>query len=103
MTVNKSVRERVREQLNPNLHEEIVRVSFPNGYTASIIRTQYSYGGDEGLYEVAILDAEDKLDYTTPITDDVVGYLTVDKVVKLCEDIALLDAPTKETPNPNGE
>jgi hypothetical protein len=99
-TVNNSVRERVSKQLDPNLYEEIVRVSFPNGYTASIIRTQYSYGGEEGLYEVAVIDAEGQLDYTTPITDDVIGYLTIDGVIAVCEDIALLD---KETTNPTGE
>lgn len=49
-------------------------VSFPNGYTASVIRGSIAYGGDDGLNEVAVLD-ENGLCYDTPITDNVIGYL----------------------------
>ena len=53
---------------------------FPNGHGASIIKTQYSYGGRAGLYELAVLDANDHLDYTTEITNDVLGWLSPEKV-----------------------
>jgi hypothetical protein len=36
----------------------------------------YSYGGKKGLYEVAVLDSEGDLTYETPVTNDVIGYLS---------------------------
>lgn len=52
---------------------------FPNGYGASVIQTNYSYGGDDGLWEVAVVNFMGdvwELCYDTPITSDVIGYLT---------------------------
>lgn len=57
-----------------------IRVPFANGYTASIITD--GYGCSEGLYELAILHDGD-LCYDTPITDDVLGYLTLKDVEEL--------------------
>ena len=56
---------------------------FTNGYGASVVTGPYTYGGDEGLYELAVLEfTGDKhaLCYTTEITDDVIGYLTEEDV-----------------------
>jgi len=47
---------------------------FENGYGASVVSHDVSYGGDRGLYEIAVLDSKGDLCYSTPITDDVVGY-----------------------------
>jgi hypothetical protein len=47
---------------------------FPNGYGASVISHNYSYGGKDGLFELAVL-LNDEIKYDTPITDDVIGYL----------------------------
>ena len=50
---------------------------FPNGYGASVIKSAISYGGDEGLWEVGVLKFQSNgpyLDYTTPITNDVIGF-----------------------------
>nr|DAN48905.1 MAG TPA: hypothetical protein [Caudoviricetes sp.]DAO58236.1 MAG TPA: hypothetical protein [Caudoviricetes sp.]DAY02259.1 MAG TPA: hypothetical protein [Caudoviricetes sp.] len=44
--------------------------TFPNGYGASVIYHDISYG-----IELAVLDSEDKLTYDTPITDNVIGYI----------------------------
>lgn len=63
---------------------------FPNGYGASVIHGKYTYGGDEGLFELAVLGKDGRLDYSTTITDDVVGYLNVQQVDELCERIAQL-------------
>lgn len=43
---------------------------FPNGYGASVIYHEGSYG-----LELAVLDPEGYLTYDTSITDDVVGYI----------------------------
>jgi len=64
----------------------IMRLRFPNGYGASIIRTPFSYGGDDGLFELAVLkfgetDNDFSLTYETPITDDVLGHLEFCEVV----------------------
>lgn len=45
--------------------------TFPNRYGVSIINNQYSYG-----LEMAVLHP-DGLCYASPVTDDVLGYLTL--------------------------
>lgn len=52
---------------------------FDNDYGASVVKHNFSYGGKKGLYEVAVLDNEGELCYTTPITDNVIGHLTMDE------------------------
>ena len=54
---------------------------FPNGYGASVIRHQGSYGFKSGLWELAVLDSSGDLCYSTPITNDVIGYLTDEEVI----------------------
>ena len=54
----------------------VSRIVFDNGYGASVVRHEYSYGGKDGLYELAVLSNEGELTYDTPITNDVLGYLT---------------------------
>jgi len=51
-------------------------VQFPNGYGASIVQGEYTYGGKDGLYELAVFGKDGHITYDTPITDDVLGYLT---------------------------
>jgi hypothetical protein len=59
---------------------------YPNGYGASVLQHMYSYGGNEGLWELAVImfptksDKNYSLTYRTPITDDVMGYLSWDAV-----------------------
>ena len=65
-------------------------VIFGNGYRASVIIGEYSYGGREGLFEVAVLDANGELDYSTPVTDDVIGRLDREGVVAVFRRIAEL-------------
>lgn len=55
---------------------------FDNGYGASVIRHMYSYGFDDGLWELAVL-VDEHLCYDTEITDVVIGYLTEEEVEKL--------------------
>lgn len=56
---------------------------FDNGYGISVVRHRYSYGGPSGLYEIAVLDSDDNLTYDTPITNDVIGYLTPKEVTEI--------------------
>jgi hypothetical protein len=58
----------------------IGKIMFENGYGASVIRTTHSYGGHIGLYELAVLDNDGKLTYDTPITGDVLGFLSPKEV-----------------------
>lgn len=71
--------------------------SFDNGYGASVVRFAQpgsceSYGGAAGLYELAVLDHTGEIDYTTPITSDVLGWLTQQDVHDLLARIASLPA-----------
>jgi hypothetical protein len=59
------------------------RIMFDNGYGASVIRHNFSYGGKIGLYELAVLDKDGEPTYNTPITDDVMGYLTPEDVTEI--------------------
>lgn len=69
---------------------------FDNGYGASVISGgTYTYGGDQGLKELAVLKFTGdnyKLCYDTEITDDVLGYLTDEDVTDLLERIEALEA-----------
>ncbi len=66
------------------------RIQFENGYGASIVKHKYSYGGDKGLYEIAVLDSSDEITYTTSVTDDVIGYLRPEDVTDVIEKIEKL-------------
>lgn len=61
----------------------ISRIKFDNGYGASVVKGPHTYGGDKGLYELAVLDSNDELTYMTSVTDDVEGYLTEEDVTNL--------------------
>jgi hypothetical protein len=50
---------------------------FDNGYGASVVKHDFSYGGRKGLYELAVLNTDGELCYDTPITSDVIGHLTM--------------------------
>lgn len=67
---------------------------FDNGYGASVVIGPYSYGGSDGLYELAILKFTGKnefhLCYTTEITDDVIGWLSEEGVQNLLTQIEAL-------------
>jgi len=54
---------------------------FPNGYGASVIKHDGSYGGTKGYWELAVLSPAGEIDYTTPITDDVIGWLNDEEVI----------------------
>lgn len=66
------------------LHYGVVsRLIFENGYGVSVVKGPFSYGGDKGLYEVAILGKDGQLSYDTPIANDTIGSLTEEEVTDI--------------------
>jgi len=70
------------EKVNPSLGLTGVRAKmmFDNGFGVSAVSHSMSYGGKEGLYEIAVLDSDENLTYETPITNDVIGWLSENEV-----------------------
>ena len=66
---------------------------FPNNQGASVIKTIFSYGNSKNLWELAVIRFKDpesanwELDYTTPITDDVIGSLSDKEVDAVLQQI----------------
>ena len=71
----------------PDMSGIFCRIQFENGFGASIVKHEYSYGGKDGLYEIAVIDSEGQLTYETPITDDVLGYLSEEDVARYVNEI----------------
>ena len=70
-------------QINePFMTGKKARMMFKNGYGVSVVSHTHSYGGKDGLYELAVLDFDGNITYDTPITSDVLGYLTPDEVTE---------------------
>ena len=68
------------------------RVDFPNGYGASIVIGSFTYGGDAGLYELAVFK-NGGICYDSGITSDVMGWLTPDEVESYLRKIEALPGP----------
>jgi len=66
------------------------RITFENGYGASVVKSPYTYGGDKGLYELAVFGTDGHITYATPITDDVIGYLRPEDVTDVMTKIQQL-------------
>jgi hypothetical protein len=57
---------------------------FDNGFGVSVVRHQFSYGGTDGLYELAVLDSSGSLHYDNVVANgDVRGHLTRNQVLVL--------------------
>lgn len=67
----------------------VSRTEFDNGYEVSVVKNKYTYGGDLGLYELAIFK-DGEICYDTPITNDVIGYLRPVDVTEVMEKIQKL-------------
>lgn len=56
------------------------RMDFDNSYGVSVVCTPYTYGGDKGLYELAVFK-DGQIHYDNPVAGgDVVGYLRPEDV-----------------------
>ena len=80
----------------PDLAGVYCRIQFDNGFGASIVKHEYSYGGKNGLYEIAVLDSGGEITYTTPITNDVLGYLSEEDVERHVNEIKNLEVSEAE-------
>ena len=74
---------------HPQLNQ--VMVNFTNGYKASIVSHEFSYGGDEGLFEIAVMH-NSQIVYNTPVTNDVLGHLNEEDVLRHLNEIHALPA-----------
>ena len=68
---------------------ECYRFSVPGhgDMEVSVIRSSMTYGGNQGLFELAML-RNDKCVYDTCITDDVLGWLEIEDVLEVLEKVA---------------
>lgn len=62
---------------------------FDNGYEASVVSNAMTYGGKNGLFEVAVMK-DGKIVYDTPVTNDVVGWLDFAGVADILNQIKAL-------------
>jgi hypothetical protein len=81
MTIQPTTERVVREVGN---RQRIYR--FDNGFGASVVQGPYTYGGKDGLFELAVArftgegDDDWSITYDTDLTDDVLGHLSEDDV-----------------------
>lgn len=69
---------------------------FRNGYGGSVVQHRSSYGGDQGRYELAVAawnsadDSDWSINYSTPITHDVLDHLEQSDVIDVLNQVAAL-------------
>lgn len=81
---------------NPAPHGDGVqrKYTFANGTMVSAVKASYSYGGSEGLWEIAVLDRNGT--FLTQLVwddlnDDVIGYLNDDELKQHLETVSEWD------------
>lgn len=60
---------------------DVLRVTFANGWTASILKEMYLPKDTEPRYELAVIDYRGNLNYCNPLTDDVMRYQTYEEIL----------------------
>ena len=63
-------------------------------YKLSAIKTEFSYGGKDGLWEIAVIDKTDAFvtrDIWCDLDDDVMGFVTDSELEQYLEDVRLYD------------
>lgn len=66
-------------------------MDFDNGFTASVIRNDMSYGNAQGLYELAVLK-DGSITSGTDITDDVLGWQDENDIDRLLNAMSKMDS-----------
>lgn len=77
-------------ELDQYMNGVAARIMFENGYGVSVVCHSFSYGGKNGLYEVAVLDTDGEITYDTDVTSDVIGHLTPEQVTETMAFIQVL-------------
>ena len=82
-------------ELNNHLNGVQKIYKFENGYGASVVCHDGSYGGpydefEKNLWEIAVLDSEGVITYHTPVTQDVIGRASDDEVTRVLKEISEL-------------
>lgn len=75
---------------------------FDNGFGASVVQHNYSYGSDRGLWELAVVTFEGDdwdITYDTDITGDVIGHLEWSEVESYLDRIAALGSESSASPS----
>ena len=80
-------------KLDPHMNGVAAQIMFENGYGVSVVRHSFSYGGNSGLYELAVLDADGEITYDTDVTDNVIGHLTPEGVTEKMAFVQVLQIP----------
>jgi len=80
-------------KLDPHMNGVAAQIMFENGYGVSVVWHSFSYGGNSGLYELAVLDTDGEITYDTPVTDDVLGHLTPEGVTEKMAFVQVLQIP----------
>ena len=60
-------------------------IPFRNGFEVSIVKHQFSYGGDKGLYEIGVFNAAGRMCDPLDWGDTVKGWLTPESVIEELE------------------
>jgi hypothetical protein len=82
-----------------SLYGKQAKMFFPNGYGVSVIQGPASYGGPQGLYELAVLNGDENewyLNYDTEVTAYVLGNLTTEEVECCVDKVASLEPYKKK-------
>ena len=66
-------------------------MDFDNGFTASVIRNEMSYGNAQGLYELAVLK-DGSVTSETDITDDVLGWQDEKDIERILNAMSKMDS-----------
>jgi len=86
----KSFKDLVFTKLDEPYNGKQAKMQFDNGFGISVVSHNWSYGGPQGMYEIAVLDSDDCITYDTPITNDVIGWLSKRDVSRVMKDIQKL-------------
>jgi len=73
-------------------HGNTAEIDFPNGYGLIVAIGEMTDGGSDGLYEIAIM-LNGKHNYSNPIADDNIGWLTPDDITACMISMQNLESP----------
>ena len=82
------------------LHEGGIQRTYQfKHYKLSAVKTDFSYGGKDGLWEIAVLDRNNEFvtrDIWHDLCDDVIGHVTDSQLKQYLEDVNHWDLETEQ-------